>query len=94
MNRSDSRISRKAIAFLLLCVLAAPVLRADDSATITYRRVFKGSNPEFIEIKVPENGDATFDIRQLSEDADPQPFPVSAPGASENLRTCGGPAQF
>jgi hypothetical protein len=79
MNRSDSFISRKAIGFLLVCVLAAPVLRADDNPTITYRRVFKGSNPEFIEIKVPKNGDATFDIRQLTEDADPQPFPVSAP---------------
>jgi hypothetical protein len=79
MNRSDSLISRKAIGFLLLCALAAPFLRAGDSAMITYRRVFKGSNPEFIEIKVPESGEATFDIRQLSEEADPQPFPVGAP---------------
>ena len=45
-------------------------------ATITYRRVFKGSNPEFIEIKVGDQGKNTFDIRQLDEDADPVAFEV------------------
>ena len=54
-------------------------IRADSGATITYRRVFKGSTPEFIEIKVGEDGTASFDIRQSSEDADPRPFQVSAP---------------
>jgi hypothetical protein len=63
--------------FLLAAVLVAPSLPcAADDATITYRRVFKGSNPEFIEIKISEAGAATYDIRQLSEDADPQPFQV------------------
>ena len=56
-------------------IVALPLLAADD-ATITYRRVFKGSNPEFIEIKVGEGGSASYDIRQLSEDPDPQPFQV------------------
>jgi len=51
-------------------------LHAAGGATITYRRVFKGSNPEFIEIKVAEDGTATYDIRQLSEDPDAEPFPV------------------
>ena len=80
MIRSNSPILRRIIGLLLLCVLvcalAGPALHAADNATITYRRIFKGSNPEFIEIKVPENGDATIDIRQLSEDAAPQAFPV------------------
>lgn len=44
-------------------------------ATITYRRVFKGSNPEFIEIKVSDQK-CTYDIRQLDEDADPEPIDV------------------
>jgi len=79
MSRSGSLIFRTAIGLLLLCALASPALRAAGGATITYRRVFKGSNPEFIEIKVPESGDASFDIRQLSEDADPQPFQVGPP---------------
>jgi hypothetical protein len=47
-----------------------------SSATITYRRVFKSSTPEFIEVKVNELGKCTFDIRQLAEDADPQPFEI------------------
>ncbi len=55
--------------------LAVP---ATDNAEITYRRVFKGSNPEFIEIRVSSAGAATFDIRQLSDDADPQPFEVGS----------------
>ena len=54
-------------------------LWADGGATITYRRVFKGSSPEFIEIKLSEDGTASYDIRQSSEDADPQPFQVGAP---------------
>jgi hypothetical protein len=45
-------------------------------ATVTYRRVFKGSTPEFIEVKVTDQGKCTFDIRQLDDDADPEPFEV------------------
>lgn len=47
-------------------------------ATITYRRVFKGSTPEFIEIKISDQGKNTYDIRQLDEDEDPQPIEVSS----------------
>jgi len=50
---------------------------APGPATISYRRVFKGSVPEFIEIKVGERKGATFELRQLDEDSDPQPFEVS-----------------
>lgn len=67
-------------AWLLLSLLLLPAaLWADGGATITYRRVFKGSTPEFIEIKLSEDGTASFDIRQSSEDADPRPFQVGAP---------------
>jgi hypothetical protein len=77
-NRRCKRISHWCAIFSLATVLIGPlVLRAADGATITYRRIFKGSNPEFIEIKIGEDGSATYDIRQLSEDADPQPFEVS-----------------
>jgi hypothetical protein len=75
--RRLSRPFRFSALFLLAAVLMLPILlRAADDATITYRRVFKGSNPEFIEIKVAAGGPATYDIRQLSEDPDPQPFQV------------------
>ena len=66
----------------MLCLLASawillPGLHANPAGTtITYRRVFKSSTPEFIEIKVSDQGKSTFDIRQLDEDADPQPFEV------------------
>ncbi|HLE37307.1 MAG TPA: hypothetical protein VI699_09170 [Candidatus Acidoferrales bacterium] len=50
-----------------------------DGARISYRRVFKSSYPEFIEIRVSENGSCTYDIRQLDEDPDPKLGEVSAP---------------
>jgi hypothetical protein len=46
---------------------------------ITFRKVFKTSYPEFVEIKINQAGTGTYDIRQLDEDANPQPFEVSAP---------------
>jgi hypothetical protein len=73
-----ARPGRTAWLLLALLVLAPAVLRADGGATLTYRRVFKGSTPEFIEIKVSEDGAASYDIRQSSEDADPRPFQISA----------------
>jgi hypothetical protein len=48
-------------------------------AQITFRKVFKTSYPEFVEIKINQSGSGTYDIRQLDEDPNPQPFEVSAP---------------
>jgi hypothetical protein len=43
----------------------------------TYRRVFKSSTPEFIEIKIQETpSTATYEIRQLEEDPGASPFEV------------------
>src|SRR6202163_359342 len=69
---------------LLLLLFAAFALvplcqAAPDDAAITYRRVFKGSSPEFIEIKISDQGKATFEIRQLEEEPAAQPFEVGAP---------------
>ena len=48
-------------------------------ASLTYRRLFKSSSPEFIEIVVHEDSDsATYEIRQLDEDPGALPFEVSA----------------
>jgi hypothetical protein len=49
-----------------------------DVATITFRKVFKGSTPEYVEIKIGRNGTATYDIRQIEDPSRPQPFQVSA----------------
>lgn len=50
-----------------------------SSAEITYRKIFKTSYPEFVEIKVNESGSGTYDIRQLDEEANPQPFEIGTP---------------
>ena len=73
------------IRFLLLTVAAFFMAGAAFSAPaanggkITFRRVFKSSSPEFIEITVREDSDAAaYEIRQLDEDAGALPFQVSA----------------
>jgi hypothetical protein len=59
---------------------SAPNASAESSAAeITFRKVFKTSYPEFVEIKINQAGTGTYDIRQLDEDANPQPFEVSPP---------------
>jgi len=52
---------------------------AARGATITYRKVFKSSVPEFVEIKIDETGSGTYDIRQLSDDPSTDPLQVGAP---------------
>lgn len=74
-------------SLLRLCLLiTAAVLLATAAfsapqptgAKMTFRRVFKGSSPEFIEITVREDSDnAAYEIRQLDEDPGSLPFPVS-----------------
>src|SRR5690349_1691249 len=65
-----------AVACWVACsALPAP---APCSAKLTFRRVFKGSSPEFIEITVREDSDtAAYEIRQLDEDAGSLPFQIS-----------------
>ena len=63
----------------LYLALPALLLAAPPAAKITFRRVFHASTPEFIEISVVEDSDAaTFEIRQLEEEAGTSPFFVSA----------------
>jgi hypothetical protein len=57
---------------------ATAIIAIPDSATITYRKIFKSSYPEFAEIKLNQSGHGTFDIRQLDEEPNPQPFEVNA----------------
>ena len=68
------------LLFLFVALGFVPVGHAaPGAATITYRRVFKGSTPEFIEIKIADQGKATFEIRQLEDDPAAEPFEVGAP---------------
>ncbi|HEV2195011.1 MAG TPA: hypothetical protein VGR55_05490 [Candidatus Acidoferrum sp.] len=50
---------------------------ASAHAKLSYRRIFKSSSPEFIEIVVRDDTNAaTFEIRQLDEDPGASPFEV------------------
>lgn len=67
----------KALLVLLLVALFVSLASASDGGVLIYRKVFKSSAPEFMELKVRENGMCTADIRQLDDDAEPQPFQAS-----------------
>jgi len=69
--------SRSAAPHRALNATNAPAENA--AAQITFRKVFKTSYPEFVEIKINQAGSGTYDIRQLDEDPNPQPFEVSPP---------------
>jgi hypothetical protein len=63
------------------CLVAGAAFSASatSGAKLTFRRVFKGSSPEYIEINVREDSDvAAYEIRQLDEDAGASPFQVGA----------------
>jgi len=69
----------RTVLFLVLIALSLSPIASAQAAKITFRRVFSGSTPEFIEIAVREDSDvATFEIRQLEEDAGSAPFQVSS----------------
>jgi hypothetical protein len=86
------RILGSPLVVVLFCLLISPeVLRSStgDQATITFRKIFKSSYPEFVEIKVNEAGSGTYDIRQLDEDANAQPFQIGAPIAQRIFELAG-----
>jgi hypothetical protein len=59
--------------------ISRPSSSPAETAKLSFRRVFKSSSPEFIEIVVPEDGrPATYEIRQLDEDPGASPFELSA----------------
>jgi len=76
-----TRIFRQGLlAFLVLCVLAPCVfaLPSGSGAVFTYRRIFKSSTPEFIEIKINQDSDTgSYEIRQLDDDPGATPFEIS-----------------
>jgi hypothetical protein len=63
---------------------AAPAASEPSTATITFRKIFRQSTPEFIEIKVNRNGDSTYDIRQLDDQPSPESFAVT-PAIAEKI---------
>jgi hypothetical protein len=64
-------------AWLFAC--AAFPSPAPSGSKLTFRRIFKGSSPELIEINVREDSDVgSYEIRQLDEDPGASPFQVGA----------------
>jgi hypothetical protein len=67
---------------VLVGILATSIAGAGvpaANATITFRKIFKSSFPEFVEIKVGDSGSGTSDIRQLDEESNPRPMQIDAP---------------
>ena len=64
-------------AIIFSAFFAASAGASGEPATVTFRKVFKQSFPEFVEIKVTDLGSATYDIRQLDEQPSPQPFEIT-----------------
>jgi len=68
--------------FLSLIALGSFAFSASAQANSSgnwfiYRRVFKSSTPEFIEIRIQQNSTAaTYEIRQLDEDPGATPFEI------------------
>ena len=67
------------ISLLLYLVLSGSALASPPAGGVfTYRRIFKSSSPEFIEIKINESADqSTYEIRQLDDDPGASNFEVS-----------------
>src|SRR5216683_3001156 len=83
--RSQRTMKTSLLRFSLLIAVASMLasaalsIPAPSGAKLTFRRVFKGSTPEFIEITVRDDSDtAAYEIRQLEEDPGSSPFQVSS----------------
>lgn len=74
--RIQKRFAFLGVALLTFVLLAAAIPASAGDAVITFRKIFKGSMPEFEEIKISEAGRCSFDIRQLAEDPDVRPLEV------------------
>jgi hypothetical protein len=75
MRRNSAKII--ILCFFLLALFAAAHAIAAGDAVVSFRKVFKGSVPEFAEIRIGRTGECTFDIRQLSETPAPEEFDVT-----------------
>jgi len=75
LTQIAARFALHAALLAVLCAACAATAHAGD-ATIVYHKVFPGSDPEFVEIRVGQVQGATWDIRQIADAADPQPLDI------------------
>ena len=78
MTTFHSTKSRGALAILgLLLALSSLGAAPAPSSKVSFRRVFQGSTPEFIELIIRDDSNAaTYEIRQMDDDSGSQPFEV------------------
>jgi hypothetical protein len=68
-----------ALTILFCAVVITTPGSGNGSGIFTYRRIFKSSTPEFIEIKINEDSDTgSYEIRQLDEDPGATSFQVGS----------------
>jgi hypothetical protein len=78
-------LSRVLLAAAVACAFLAgfSAEAAEAQPKLIYRKVFKSSSPEYVEITVTQSGAATSDIRQLDDEPEPEAFAVSQALAAE-----------
>lgn len=94
---STSLLLAVALAMPLRAQMAtsAPLAQPSQAPKVTFRRIFQGSSPEFIEIRIRQDSNsATYEIRQLDEDPGSQPFEVSPPLRGKIFALAGQLHQF
>jgi hypothetical protein len=71
-------LAAAAMVWIFLAAGAALARPAENSARLTYTRVLKGSEPEYLSISVNSQGEATYEGRKLDEPPAPHPLKLSA----------------
>src|SRR5579863_4152777 len=66
------------VAVVACTVVFAQAAGSAQPAKVTFRRIFQGSSPEFIELTVRDDSKTgTYEIRQMDDDPGSAPFEVS-----------------
>ena len=81
------------VVFLLLFASGVAAASPAGGAKLIFKKIFKSSTPEFVEIAVSDSGDCTYDIRQLDDDPEPLPCAVGRP-VVERLFALAGQLNF
>lgn len=90
-------ILRLSVCFFALGLLPSPALPAQGTggpAVLTYTKVMKGSLPEYTSVTVDENGDGTYDGRQLNEPPKPRALKLSAETTATLFQMAGALGDF
>jgi hypothetical protein len=65
------------LSFVLCFSFFVSAAGAQVAPALVFKKVFKGSSPEYVELRISERG-CSYDIRSLADEPDLRPFEVSA----------------